>query len=91
MASQHYSRLRPTVQSAVAAVATVISIVIVVCGIGYFVYGFCIIKRVWVSISLVSSSSLTTQLTTRLAGKLHGSVSDAGGYAADTANVVRLL
>ena len=91
MASQHYSRLRPTVQSAVAAVATVIAILTVVCGVTYLVYGFCIIKRVWVSLSLVSSSSLTTQLTTRLSGKLQGSVSGAGGYAADTANVVRLL
>ena len=35
-----------------------------VCGVTYLVHTVCIIKRVWVLISLVTSSSLTTQLTT---------------------------
>ena len=49
------------VQSAVATAAAVIA---AVCGVTYLVHTVCIIKRVWVLISLVTSSSLTTQLTT---------------------------
>ena len=53
--------------AAVAAlIATVISVITDtsgILGVAYFVYTVCIIKRVWVFISLVTSSSLTTQLT----------------------------
>jgi len=41
-------------------------------GPAYLVYIVCIIKRVWFFISLVTSSSLTTQLTTGIKRDVHG-------------------
>ena len=53
--------------AAVAAlIATVVSVITEtsgILGVAYIVYTVCIIKRVWVFISSVTSSSLTTQLT----------------------------
>jgi len=58
-------RLSPRRYGVVATAVAVIVIVVAVCGVTYLVYIVFIIKRVRDFISLVTGSSLTTQLTTR--------------------------